>query len=81
MVERSQGWMARSRRLARNYEQLAETLKGLHVVAFFMLMLRQLTETHTSKCITRSYGFKTFSYISITILQFFLLLNKLFALQ
>jgi hypothetical protein len=36
--------MARFRRLARDYEQLAETLKGLHVVAFVMLMLRQLTE-------------------------------------
>jgi transposase len=44
VVERSQGWMARFRRLARDYEQLAETLKGLHVVAFAMLMLRQLTE-------------------------------------
>ena len=44
VVERSQGWMARFRRLARDYEQLAETLKGMHVVAFAMLMLRQLTE-------------------------------------
>jgi transposase len=44
VVERSQGWMARFRRLARDYERLAETLKGLHVVAFAMLMLRQLTE-------------------------------------
>ncbi len=44
VVERSQGWMARFRRLARDDEQLAETLKGLHVVAFAMLMLRQLTE-------------------------------------
>jgi transposase len=41
-VERSQGWAARFRRLARDYEQLAETLKGLHVVAFAMLMLKQL---------------------------------------
>jgi transposase len=44
VVERSQGWIARFRRLARDYEQLAETLKGLHVVAFTMLMLRQLIE-------------------------------------
>ena len=43
VVERSQGWAARFRRLARDYEQLAETLKGLHVVAFAMLMLKQLT--------------------------------------
>lgn len=43
VVERSQGWAARFRRLARDYERLAETLKGLHVVAFAMLMLKQLT--------------------------------------
>jgi transposase len=43
VVERSRGWAARFRRLARDYEQLAETLKGLHVVAFAMLMLKQLT--------------------------------------
>jgi transposase len=43
VVERTQGWAARFRRLARDYEQLAETLKGLHVVAFAMLMLKQLT--------------------------------------
>jgi transposase len=43
VVERSQGWAARFRRLARDYEQLAETLEGLHVAAFAMLMLKQLT--------------------------------------
>jgi transposase len=43
VVKRSPGWAARFRRLARDYEQLAETLKGLHIVAFAMLMLRQLT--------------------------------------
>jgi transposase len=42
-VERRQGWAARVRRLARDYEQVAETLQGLHVVAFAMLMLKQLT--------------------------------------
>jgi transposase len=41
-VERRQGWAARVRRLARDYEQVAETLQGLHVV-FAMLMLKQLT--------------------------------------
>jgi len=30
VVERSFGWMARFRRLARDYERLSETLKGLH---------------------------------------------------
>ena len=44
VVERSIGWAARFRRLARDYEQLSETLKGLHVVAFTMLMLKQLTQ-------------------------------------
>jgi transposase len=42
VVERSQGWAARLRRLARGDEQLAETLKGWHVVAFAMPMLKQL---------------------------------------
>ena len=32
----------RFRRLVRDYEQLAQTLRGLHVVAFTMLMLSQL---------------------------------------
>jgi len=31
-------WMARFRRLARDYERLSETLAGLHFVAFAMLM-------------------------------------------
>jgi transposase len=38
VVERSFGWMARFRRLARDYERLAETLVGFHFVAFAMLM-------------------------------------------
>ena len=38
VVERSYGWMARFRRLARDYERLAVTLAGLHFVAFAMLM-------------------------------------------
>jgi len=38
VVERSFAWMARFRRLARDYERLAETLVGLHFVAFAMLM-------------------------------------------
>ena len=41
VVERSFGWMARSRRLARDYERLASTLKGLHYVAFGLLMLHK----------------------------------------
>ena len=39
VVERSFAWVARFRRLARDYERLSETLAGLHFVAFSMLML------------------------------------------
>ena len=38
VVERSFGWMARFRRLVRDYERLSETLVGLHYVAFAMLL-------------------------------------------
>jgi transposase len=38
VVERSFAWMARFRRLARDYERLSETLVGLHFVAFAMLI-------------------------------------------
>lgn len=38
VVERSFSWMARFRRLARDYERLPDTLKGLHFLAFAILM-------------------------------------------
>jgi len=41
VVERSFGWAARFRRLARDYERLTETLAGLHYVAFSLLMLKK----------------------------------------
>jgi transposase len=41
VVERSFAWLARFRRLARDYERLAETLRGLHFVAFAIVMLRR----------------------------------------
>jgi transposase len=41
VVERSFGWRARFRRLARDYERLASTLAGLHYVAFSFLMLHK----------------------------------------
>jgi transposase len=41
VVERSFAWMARFRRLARDYERLTETLEGLHYVAFSFLMLHK----------------------------------------
>ena len=39
VVERSFGWAARFRRLARDYERLATSLAGLHWLAFACLML------------------------------------------
>jgi transposase len=44
VVERSFGWMARFRRLARDYERLPETLAGLHFLAFSCLMLRRFVD-------------------------------------
>lgn len=44
VVERSFGWMARFRRLARDYERLPETLAGIHLLAFSMIMLRRLVD-------------------------------------
>lgn len=44
VVERGNAWAARFRRLARDYEQLAETLAGLHFVAFAILMLKRFVE-------------------------------------
>ena len=41
VVERSFGWAARFRRLARDYERLSEMLVGLHYVAFSLLMLHK----------------------------------------
>ncbi len=41
VVERSQAWLARSRRLARDYERLAATLRGLHLLAFTVVMLHR----------------------------------------
>jgi transposase len=50
VVERSFGWAARFRRLARDYERLPETLAGLHYLAFAILMLKRVVEiaTHSS---------------------------------
>jgi transposase len=45
VVERSFGWMARFRRLARDYERLPQTLAGLHFLAFAILMLQRFVHT------------------------------------
>ncbi len=41
VVERSSAWLARFRRIARDYERLPDTLKGLHFLAFSILMLKR----------------------------------------
>ena len=45
VVERSFGWMSRFRRLVRDYERLPETLKGLHFLAFAMIMRHRFVQT------------------------------------
>jgi transposase len=45
VVERSFGWLARFRRLTRDYERLAATVKGLHFLAFAMLMVHRFVQT------------------------------------
>jgi transposase len=42
VVERSFAWIARFRRLARDYERLPETVAGLHFIAFACLTLHRL---------------------------------------
>ena len=44
VAERSFAWTARFRRLARDYERLPETLAGLHLVAFAILMAAPYVE-------------------------------------
>jgi transposase len=45
VVERSFAWLARFRRLARDYERLPERLAGLHLLAFVMLMVRRFFDS------------------------------------
>jgi transposase len=47
VIERSFGWMARFRRLARDYERLPATVAGLHFVAFSCIMLHRFVLTVT----------------------------------
>lgn len=47
VVERSFGWAARFRRLARDYERLPETLGGLHFLAFAILMVKEFVTAMT----------------------------------
>lgn len=45
VVERSFAWTARFRRLARDFERVPETLRGLHFLAFAILMLPHVINT------------------------------------
>jgi transposase len=47
VVERSFAWLARFRRLSRDYERLEQTLVGLHFVAFGVLMLHNFVRLIT----------------------------------
>ena len=47
VVERSFAWLARFRRLSRDYERLPTTLAGLHWLAFSSLLLSNLFKTLT----------------------------------
>lgn len=46
VVERSFGWAGRFRRLARDYERLADTLQGLHYIAFAILFVKRLVDMY-----------------------------------
>jgi transposase len=48
VVERSFAWLARFRRLAKDYERLASTLKGMHLAAFAIVMLARLANWNES---------------------------------
>jgi len=48
VVEPSFAWAARFRRLARDYERLPQTLKGIHFIAFAILMTTKLIKIATS---------------------------------
>lgn len=48
VVERSFAWLSRFRRLARDYERLPTTLRGMHFLAFACLMLKNAAAMATS---------------------------------
>jgi transposase len=45
VVERSFAWLSRFRRLARDYERWPETLRGLHFLAFAMLLTHRFIQS------------------------------------
>ncbi len=48
VAERSFAWLTRFRRLAKDYERLASTLKGIHLAAFAIVMLARLVNWSAS---------------------------------
>jgi len=48
VVERSFAWLARFRRLAKDYERLPTTLAGLHFIAFACIMLNRVIDAGIS---------------------------------
>jgi len=42
VIERDFAWLSRFRRPARDQERLAEVLEGVHLIAFTMLMWKQV---------------------------------------
>ncbi len=44
VVERSFAWATRFRRLARDYERLPHTLRGLHLLAFTILFAKRFVD-------------------------------------
>ena len=48
VVERSFAWLARFRRLARDYERLPQVLAGLHFIAFACLLLHRVVPLMSS---------------------------------
>ena len=62
VVERSFGWLARFRRLSRDFERMPEVLAGLHFVVFAMLMLPKAAMLLTSGASSQhALGFQMFS--------------------
>lgn len=48
VVERTFAWLMRFRRLAKDYERLEDTVKGLHLVALSVLMLGRVMKLSAS---------------------------------
>lgn len=59
VVERSFAWVARFRRLARDYERLPTVLVGLHFITLACLLLCRVTAACLSRLSRRDTGVRT----------------------